>query len=88
MQACHAGIASARDLIPPEDPHPSLVLLTVKGHGELVDLSCRLTNAGLAHRVFFEEDMGGQATALAAGPVGRAGRRLFRELPLLDAAVG
>lgn len=76
VQACHACIA-ARDLIPPTDEPPHLVLLSVPNAGALIDLSCRLTNAGIRHRVFCEDDLGGRVTALATELVSGEQRQAF-----------
>jgi peptidyl-tRNA hydrolase len=85
VQACHAAIQSARDLIQADEIHPSLVILTVPNLPALIDLSCRLTNRGIAHRVFQEEDMGGQVTALATEPVEKEQRRIFQKMKLYHA---
>lgn len=82
VQACHAAIQAARDLIPGDEIHPSLVVLTVPHLPALIDLSCRLTNRGIAHRVFQEDDLDGQVTALATQPLGKDGRKVFQKMPL------
>jgi len=81
VQACHASIAAGRDLIKADQPY--LALLTIPNTSDLIQLSCKLTNAGVAHRVFHEDDMGGRATALATGVVTKDQRKLFRDLSLL-----
>lgn len=82
VQAIHAGISSARDLIPPAAIHPSLVLCTVPDKAALLDMQDRCHAAGIANRIFVESDMGDEPTALATQPVNGKGRKLFRELPL------
>jgi hypothetical protein len=82
VQAIHAGISSARELIPGDAIHPSLVLCTVPDKGSLLAMQDRCHAAGIANRVFVESDMGDEPTALATQPVNGKGRRLFRDLPL------
>jgi len=82
VQAIHAGIASARELIPRDMIHPSLVLCTVPSRSELESLSDRLMSAGIVHRFFYESNMEDQPTALASEPVGKVGRKAFQKLPL------
>lgn len=80
VQACHASVAAGRDLVRCKDPY--LILVTVPDRAALVALSVRLTVAGIAHRVFQEDDMGGRPTALATRPIVQKERRWLRELPL------
>lgn len=80
MQAVHAGIAAGKDLIKVDSPH--LVLLTIPTQHELIELSIRLTKAGVPHRVFHEDDLGGRATALATGCVEEGQRWLFAGMAL------
>jgi hypothetical protein len=82
VQAIHAGIAAARELIPAEIAHPSLVLCTVPDRAALLALSDRLVTAGVTHRTFHEADMGEQPTALATEPVNGKARKLFKDLSL------
>lgn len=82
VQAIHAGIAAARELIPPDQIHPSLVLCTVPDERTLLDLRDRCAAAGVFSRVFVETDLGEQVTALATAPVNGAARKLFKDLPL------
>lgn len=86
VQAIHAGIASARDLIPPGQIHPSLVVCTVPDEPSLLAVRDRCHKAGIEIRLFIETDLGEQATALATAPVNGPGRKLFRELPLFTGA--
>ena len=83
VQACHASVAAGRDLVRSESPH--LILTTVPTRQDLVALSCALTAAGVEHRVFTEDDMGGRPTALATRPVLQHERRHLRHLPLYKA---
>jgi hypothetical protein len=80
VQACHAAVAAGRDLI--RCPQPYLILVTVPAKHDLVALSVRLSRAGIDHRVFHEDDMGGRPTALATRPILQRDRRHFRDLPL------
>jgi hypothetical protein len=80
VQACHAAIASGRDLIKCEEPY--LVLCAIPTKNELVALSVMLTKAGIAHRVFREEDMGGRPTALATEALTQEQRKHLRHLQL------
>ena len=83
VQACHASVAAGRDLIRCQEPY--LILVTIPSQHDLVALSVRLTKAGIAHRVFNEEDMGGRATSLATGPILQNQRKHLRHLPLYRA---
>lgn len=80
VQACHASVAAGRDLIRSENPY--LVLVTVPTKSDLVLLSTQLSRAGVDHRVFHEEDMGGRPTALATRPLTQKERKHLRHLPL------
>lgn len=93
VQAIHAGIASARELIPSGAIHPSLVLCTVPDQQALLAVQDRCHAAGIANRLFVESDslpmQDGMSqcdipTALATAPVNGKGRKLFRELPLFE----
>jgi di/tripeptidase len=83
VQAVHAGIAAARELIPTEEPHPNLVILTVPDEEHLVRAAHCLDLAGIRYRRFVEEDLGRQFTSLATAPVDAESRRHFRRFPLL-----
>lgn len=83
VQACHAAVAAGRDLI--RCPEPYLILVTIPTRHELVALSANLSKAGVAHRVFCEEDMGGRPTALATEPITQRQRKHLRHLPLYQA---
>lgn len=86
VQAVHAGIAVARDLIPAGIEHPSLVLVTVPDIPALLKLRNRCDAEGIDNRLFIEEDLGFTPTALATAPVNGKARKLFRELPLFTGA--
>ena len=78
----HAGIAAARDLIPKDAIHPSLVLCTVADRDGLAAIVEKCVRAGVKHRVFFEADMRDEPTAVATAPVNGEARKLFKHLPL------
>lgn len=82
VQACHASISAARDLLPAGLQHPSLVLCTVPDEQALLTLRDQCIQSGIPVRVFVETDMGEQMTALATAPVDAAGRKIFKTLPL------
>ena len=82
VQAVHAGIAAARELIRKDELHPNLVLCTVPDRDSLMALSDKLISQRIIHRTFYESDMGGQPTALATQPVDKKHRKAFRDLPL------
>lgn len=84
VQAIHAGISAARELIPPDQMHPSLVLCAVPDELALLDLRDRCAQNGVAVRCFVETDLGEQVTALATAPVNGPGRKLFKDLPLFS----
>ena len=86
VQAIHAGIASARDFIPGDLIHPSLVLLTVPDKTALLATQDRCNAAGVRNHVFLEADIGDEPTALATEPINGKGRRLFRNMPLFTGA--
>jgi hypothetical protein len=86
VQAVHAGISSARDLISPDLIHPSLVLCTVPDKAALMAVQDRCNAAGVRNRVFVESDMGDEPTALATEPINGKGRKLFQKLPLFTGA--
>lgn len=82
VQACHASVSAGRDLIRCKDPY--LVLVTIPTKNDLVALSVQLTRAGIDHRVFHEDDMGGRPTALATRPIIQKERKHMRHLPLFE----
>lgn len=86
VQAVHAGIASARELIADDVIHPSLVLCTVPDRDALMAFSDRCIKAGVKHSIFNESDMGGQPTALATEPIDKPARKWFKDLPLFTGA--
>ena len=78
VQATHAALA-AKDLID-DSPHPSLVVLGVPNEEELLARSRRLREFGIAHSLFFEDDVESH-TALATRNVrAKAERKEFADL--------
>lgn len=56
--------------------------MTVPDLPSLIDLRNRLDCAGIGNRLFVEEDIGFQPTALSTEPVNGKARRIFQKLPL------
>lgn len=75
---------AGRDLIRCKDPY--LILVTIPTKQDLIALSCDLTRAGIDHRVFHEDDMGGRPTALATRAIVQKERKHLRHLPLYECA--
>jgi hypothetical protein len=86
VQAVHAGISAGRELIADEITNPNLVLVTVPDLESLLTLRNRCEAAGVRNRLFVEEDIGYQPTALATEPVNGKGRKVFQKLPLFTGA--
>ena len=82
MQAAHAAISSCQRGIIGNIRHPILVVATVEDENELFRASVSLTNAGIQHSVFFEDDVKSY-TALSTGCVSGETRKAFRKYPLL-----
>jgi hypothetical protein len=83
VQSCHAAIEAARHLIPPDLPHPHLVVCSVRDEPALWLRVRQLQRHGVRFRAFFEPDRGDELTALATESVFGPTRRLFRGLRLL-----
>lgn len=58
------------------------MLCTVPDEVELRHWAGELSEKKIRRYVFFEDDLGNQATALATEPIQGEARRLFRKLPL------
>lgn len=80
VQACHAAIAAAQEIIHWKQPY--LVVLTVRNQHELIDLSTRLSGVGIQHRVFHKDDMDGRPTALATQNIKHDQREFFKGMQL------
>ena len=77
IQACHACIEMARAL-PPNEPHPHLVLLGIKSEVQLSSIPARLENAGIQFQCFFDSDWNDQLMSIATLPVRGDRRTVFR----------
>lgn len=84
MQAAHAAIEAARHFIKPNDDHPHLVLLGVADETRLRCAAIHIQDSGIRLRHFYEDDLDGQLTAVAAEPVSGRTRRAFRKFQLLQ----
>jgi hypothetical protein len=84
VQATHAGITAARDLLPDGDAHPNLVILTVPDEESLVAAAKKTDLAGIAYRRFIEDDLNRSFTAFATEPINGPGRKHFRDYKLLE----
>jgi len=82
VQAAHAAISSCQRGLIGNIRHPILVVATVENEAELLRASVSLTNGGIHHSVFFEDDVKSY-TALATGCVSGELRKVFRNYPLL-----
>jgi hypothetical protein len=87
VQACHAVIESVMQT-PPQGTHPNVIVCAVRDERRLLGLARRLSQEGVAFRVFSEPDRGGECTALATETVRGERRRVFRALQLLAAPQG
>ena len=83
VQACHACIEMARDLLPPPDEHPHLVLCGVKSEQQLAAVADRLRRLNVAFRSFRDADWDGQLTAVATAPLRGPIRRQLRRYQCL-----
>ena len=84
MQACHACIEVARNLLSPSDEHPHLVLCGVRSEDSLSVIALRLNRLGIAFRSFHEPDLNDQLTAIATEPIPGDQRRHFRRYQCLS----
>jgi hypothetical protein len=82
VQAAHAAISSCQRGLIGDIRHPILVVATVENEDELLRVSASLTNAGVQHSIFFEDDVKSY-TALATGCLIGETRKAFRKYPLL-----
>jgi len=70
VQAAHAALEAARHFLPPDHPHPHLVLCRVSSERDLLSAADRLDRRGVRFTIFREPDRAGEATALATEPLG------------------
>jgi hypothetical protein len=78
VQACHAALEAARFLLPPDLPHPHLVVCGVADERHLYRCVERFRRLGVSHRPFHEPDRDNEMTAIATGPIFGSRRRIFR----------
>jgi hypothetical protein len=84
VQAAHAAIEAARHFLKPNDDHPHLVLLGVANEERLQCAATYIQQAGINLQHFYEEDLGGELTAIATELVSGRARRIFRPFNLLQ----
>jgi len=83
VQSSHACIQAARDSLISSEKHPSLVVLGIPDEKDLLAHSNRLKQAGIAHSMFFEDDLDSH-TALATRCIDKKEeRKLFQNLKLV-----
>lgn len=84
VQASHAAMLAARNLIPPESPDtPHLVVCGVTDEAALVAEHERLVRSCVPVTPYFEPDFGDAMTAVATGPLVSVQRAPLRGLRLL-----
>jgi hypothetical protein len=83
VQAAHAAIDAARRFLPPDRPHPHLVLCRVSSQRDLLAAADRLDRLGIRLQLFREPDRAGEATALATEPLGPDRRGALARYPCL-----
>jgi hypothetical protein len=83
VQAVHAAIEAARRFLPPDHPHPHLVLCRVSSERDLLSAADRLDRLGVRFQIFREPDRAGEATALATEPLGPECRGPLARYPCL-----
>lgn len=85
VQACHVAIEASRTFLDPEEIHPHLVLLEISDKMTLSKVAIKLyLTTNIAYRVFLEEDIGNEPTALATEPIYGEDRTIFKDFKLLD----
>ena len=83
VQATHAAIEAARHFLPPNHPHPHLVLCRVATERDLLLAADRLERRGVRFQLFREADRDDEATALATEPLGPDLRDALARYPCL-----
>ena len=83
VQASHAAIAATLAFGEPHLTHPNLVVCGIPDEAALVAEFNRLKALGVPCCEWREEDLGGQATAVATGPLEGAARNPLRGYRLL-----
>lgn len=84
VQSAHACIEAARHFLLPGEPHPSVILCTVKSEQKLKMCADELSQKGLDIQMFYEPDIGMQATALACRPLRGTARKAFQRFQLMQ----
>lgn len=67
----------ARNYLPQDAEHPSVILLGVKTEAKLKECADKLRDAGFRTKEFREPDIGDQLTAVATEPICCPERRKF-----------
>jgi peptidyl-tRNA hydrolase len=83
VQTAHAAIEIARKYIPLGMDHPHLVICKANNIAELLAEKAIIDKTGIRSTIFYEEDIGGLATALASEPVYGEQRKHFKRWRLL-----
>ena len=86
VQAIHAATEAARLFLPPDRPHPHLVLCRVSSERDLLSAADRLDRLGVRFQLFREPDRQCEATALATEPLGPECRGPLARYPCLTRA--
>jgi len=88
VQSIHAAIEAARcGLIPPDIPHPHIVLCSVSDEISLKEHIHRLDEYGIKYKSFFEPDRNNELTAIATEPILGSRRKIFNKIPLFSIGV-
>lgn len=86
IQACHACIESARNLLTETDIVPYLVLIGIQDEQRLLCELERIQSLGIQCKSFREPDIGNELTAFATGVVLNNARKHFKKYQLLTIA--
>jgi hypothetical protein len=74
---------AARSFLSAGAAHPFVIVCGIRDGPALARCLDRIRSSGIAHRAFYEPDIGGQLTAIATEPVRPEQRRFFRKYQLL-----
>lgn len=86
VQVAHAAMAAVHAYgFTPGKPHPNLVVCAVAGEPELVAAFNRLKELGVPCCAWYEDDLGGQMTAVATAPLCGEARKPLKRFRLLSA---
>jgi len=78
VQSCHAILEVGRFHLPPDSPHPHVVVLGITDERQLFNCLDRLRRLNLPFQAFHEPDRQDELTAIASGPIVGRQRQLFR----------